>query len=501
VPPQSDVLRFLGAAALWLALDFVRRVVGRRGAKGRTFAFELRAAHILVGFDLAACVAMLLLQGPESASLHRAAATARVLCGSLSGLRILEAVIFAGLRLRGRQVPRILRSLGIWTISVGIAAAVLRHEYRLDLSSLIATSALLSVVLGFALQETLGNLFSGLTLHAEQPFEQGEFVSFGKWSGKVVDVGWRSTRILTGDDDELLVPNSLISREVVRNHSRPTLHDSVEIPLVLDIDAPPARCKAVLREAVASCGLVLKDPSPRVQLSGFEANGALYKVRFVGESYPQQRATLDQVYEAIWYALRRAGIDQPFPQQTVSFRERASEMEARRRRENLAEAEDLLSRIDFIGALRVEDRKLLAERARYLEYGPGQSVVRQGESGDTFYLVARGELSVRIEGDKEVARLERGAFFGEMSLLTGEPRSATVVAMSEAGLLEVDRDAFSRVFAANPDVGKELATVIARRRIGLADARAVDAGGSIDAVDGNLFDRICAMFAFRPRAA
>jgi hypothetical protein len=73
--------------------------------------------------------------------------------------------------------------------------------------------------------------------------------------------------------------------------------------------------------------------------------------------------------------------------------------------------------------------------------------------------------------------------------------------MSEAGLLEVDRDAFSRVFEANPDVGKELATVIARRRIGLADARAVDAGGSIDAVDGNLFDRICAMFAFRPRAA
>ena len=144
---------------------------------------------------------------------------------------------------------------------------------------------------------------------------------------------------------------------------------------------------------------------------------------------------------------------------------------------------------------------MLAERARYLEYGPGQSVVRQGETGDTFYLVARGELSVRIEGDKEVARLERGAFFGEMSVLTGEPRSATVVAVSEAGLLEVDRDAFSRVFVSNPDVGKELATVIARRRIGLADARAVEPAGSLAAVEGNLFDRICAMFAFRPRAA
>ena len=115
--------------------------------------------------------------------------------------------------------------------------------------------------------------------------------------------------------------------------------------------------------------------------------------------------------------------------------------------------------------------------------------------------LARGELSVRIEGDKEVALLSRGAFFGEMSLLTGEPRSATVVALSEAGLIEVDRHAFSRVFERNPDVGKELATVIARRRMGLASARAVDSVHSIEAVESTLFDRICAMFAFRPRAA
>jgi small-conductance mechanosensitive channel len=501
VPPQTDVLRFLGAAALWLALDFVRRVLGRRGGQGRTFAFELRAAHVLVGFDLAACVAMLLLVGPQSASLHHVASTARLISGALSGLRILEAVLFALLRLRGASVPRILRSLVVWTLSAAIAAFVLRHEYRLNLSSLIATSALLSVVLGFALQETLGNLFSGLTLHAEQPFEQGEFVSFGTWSGKVMDVGWRTTRLLTGEDDELLVPNSLISREVVVNHSRPHLHDCIDIALTLEMNVPPARCKGVLLEAVESCTLALKDPAPRVLLGGFDANGAVYKVRFYAESYAKGSYARDQVYEAIWYALRRAGIDQPFPQQTVSFKERASEVEERRRRENFAEAQDLLSRIDFIAALRAEDRKLLAQRARYLEYGPGQSVVRQGETGDTFYLVARGELSVRIDAEKEVARLTRGAYFGEMSVLTGEPRSATVVAVSESGLLEVDRDAFSRIFEANPDVGKELAMVIARRRIGLAEVRALGSVPSLDVVEGNLFDRICSMFAFRPKAA
>ena len=149
--------------------------------------------------------------------------------------------------------------------------------------------------------------------------------------------------------------------------------------------------------------------------------------------------------EAIWYALRRAGIDMPYPQTQLSFRERAQESEERRRREHAAEAEDLLGRIDFVQALSVEARKVLTERARFVEYGPGQAIVRQGEQGDTLYLVARGEVLVRVRidaGEREVARLGRGALFGEMSVLTGEPRTATVLATNDAALLAVDRDAF-----------------------------------------------------------
>ena len=109
---------------------------------------------------------------------------------------------------------------------------------------------------------------------------------------------------------------------------------------------------------------------------------------------------------------------------------------------------------------------------------------------------------LRPDGRREhLNTIGAGGTLGEFSLLTGEPRSATVVALSEAGLIEVDRHAFSRVFERNPDVGKELATVIARRRMGLASARAVDSVHSIEAVESTLFDRICAMFAFRPRAA
>ena len=501
----EGMTRFLLAAALWIGVSAIRRVLlrGSRSDAARTFAIELRPPQLLLAIYLIGRVAAFALEGVDG-TLRHASATAAYIAGAVGVLRLGEALLFAVLRLRGGEgIPRLLRSLLAWAGTFVVAAVVLRLEYRLNLSSLLATSALLSVVLGFALQEALGNLFSGLTLHAEQPFDQGEWVSFGKWRGKVLDVGWRSTRLVTGDHDEILVPNGLISREVVVNHSRPTAQDCVELSAIVDLEVAPARAKAALLEAVSSCARALKEPPPVVQLASFEPSGAVYRVRFFTESYALEREAIDEVNEAIWYALRRAAIDMPYPQTTLSFRERAAEADERRRREHFEDADDLLSRIDFLATLRPADRKVLAEHARFLEYGPREAVVRQGEPGDTLYLVARGELAVRVRlenGEREVARLGRGAFFGEMSLLTGEPRTATVVALSEAALLAVDRVAFSRVFAQNVHVAEELAGVIARRRRDLDAARA-EAGASQAEEETNLLSRIGAMFGFGGRAA
>jgi CRP-like cAMP-binding protein len=234
-------------------------------------------------------------------------------------------------------------------------------------------------------------------------------------------------------------------------------------------------------------------------------------VKFHTEGFHVERTALDQVQEAIWYALRRAAIDMPYPQTTVSFRERAAEAEERRRREHLAEAEDLLGRIDFVKALGEPARKTLAERARFVEYGPGQAVVRQGELGDTLYLVARGEVGVRVRSpdsvagstrdarssDREVARLGRGALFGEMSVLTGDPRTATVVAIGDAALLAVDREAFERILGAEPELAQKLADVITRRRSALDQARAEQQAPALEKETSNLLSRIRGIFGFR----
>ena len=494
---MQSSLTLISAGALLAALLLLRKRVRRE------LAADLRSLERLFTLFIAARLGQLAFPG-ASPPVAQALRFCAVTFGVVGLVRLAETAFFAFVR---RSTPRIVRSLVAWLSTFVVAAVVLRAEYQFNLESIFATSALLSVVLGFALQETLGNLFAGLTLNAEQPFEPGEWVSFGKYTGRVLDVGWRSTRLMTLDEDEILVPNGLISREVVVNHLRPQTTDVIELMLGLDLDVSPARAKSVLLEAVKSCPMVLKQPEPSVQLAGFTADGVNYRLKFYTEGFHVERAAMDQVQERLWYALRRAAIDMPYPQRQVSIRERASEADERRRREHLAEAEDLLGRIDFVQALSAPARKVLAERARFMEYGPGQAIVRQGEQGDTLYLVARGEVAVQVKvdggaggalvADKEVARLGRGALFGEMSLLTGEPRTATVVSLGDAALLAVDRDAFERILSAEPDLAQRLAETIARRRMEMNAARAAQQAPQMEKETSNLLGRIRNIFGFK----
>jgi small-conductance mechanosensitive channel len=504
VPNVEGLPNLLAALALWIGIAILRRSMGQRGV-AKQFLSELAAAQRLFAVYLLLRLALLGVGAMLHPSVGHALDAASMVSGAVGVLRLLDGLAFGFIRWRGRHgLPRILRSLLIWVATFLCIAVVVRVQYKMDLSSLFATSALLSVVIGFALQETLGNLFAGLTLHAEQPFETGEWVTFGKYTGRIVDVGWRSTRLLTLDDDELLVPNSLISREVVVNHMRPQLTDVIELLIPIDLEVSPARAKRVLLEAVRCCSAVLATPEPRIQLASFSDNAANYRVRFATSGYHLERWALDQVQEAIWYSLRREAIDMPYPQTTLSFRERAAEADDRRRREHLAEAEDLLGRIDFVKALNEEARRTLAGRARFLEYGPGQAIVRQGEEGETLYLVARGEVAVVVKtdgGEKEVARLGRGALFGEMSVLTGEPRSATVTALGDAALLGLDREAFHRILDEGPELAQRLAEVIAGRRLMLDAARAEGTAPLMEKETASLLGRIGAIFGFKQKSA
>lgn len=385
---------------------------------------------------------------------------------------------------RGQHTPKIVRDVVDGVLYAVCFAVVLRATTSIDLASLVATSAALSVVVGLALQETLGNLFAGLSLQLEHPFQVGDWVAVNEFTGKVAQVAWRGTKIETLRREQVTVPNSSIAKANVVNYSR---HGIVARDLTLGVayGAPPNQVKAIVSDVLANTALVVQDPPPRVHVLRFDDSAVTYQLRFFVRGYENTEAAVDAVLGTIWYRFQRENVEIPFPQRTLHVQRPPPQRNVLVGADELADTLELLATVDFLKPLGDDGRRALASRVQRQLYGAGEPIIRAGDAGDSFHMVVSGRVAVRaVVGGKEqeVAQLGRGEFFGEMSLLTGEPRSATVVAESDATLLTMRRAAFAEVLAQHATVAEELADILGRRRAeldqrrqGLADANAARA--------------------------
>jgi small-conductance mechanosensitive channel len=389
-------------------------------------------------------------------------------------------------RLRSAPTPKILRDVIDFTLYALAAIPIVKSEFDIDVSSLIATSAALSLVLGMALQETLGNFFAGLGIQLERPFQVGDFVEIQKEKGRVVQMAWRATRIETSKREVLTFPNSILSKEMVRNFSRNGEPIASTVKIGLSYEAPPNRVKRVCMEVLSEIPQVLKDPPPTVKTDQYLDSAIQYRLKFFCESGRFFSEVEDELLTRLWYRLRRENIEIPYPQRTVQLtrNEKKAVLSGERRRE-------LLRSVDLFTVLEPALRDSLAEDLVVRHFGKSERVIEAGAPGQTFYLVAEGAVAVMAgRPAKEVARLTMGNYFGEMSLLTGEPRSATVVAVEDALLLEFDRPTFAKLFAEHPDLAAQLSALLARRRSELkavaAAAGAQDAAPEANRILGKL---------------
>jgi small-conductance mechanosensitive channel len=389
---------------------------------------------------------------------------------------LVRTVVSAGLKVvRMRSpvgTPKILRDVIDSTLYALAALVILKTQLNLDLTGVVATSAVLSVVLGLALQDTLGNLFAGLSLQLERPFQVGDFVTIGSHTGRVVQIAWRATRIENFRKEVITLPNALVAKEAVKNFSANPGGVAVDIYVGLSYDAPPNQVKAAVQDVLSEVPHVLREPRPQVRTWAFDESGVRYQLRYWVTSLQFADSVMEEIYTHLWYRLRREGIEVPLPQRVVHTRPQApavAELDE-------GHAAAVLRGVDLFATLGEPELQRLQRECVARRFGLGEHVIDEGEKGHTFYVVARGQVSVRLGRElREVARLERGGYFGEMSLLTGEPRTATVVAESDAVLLELDRPLFARLFAEQPDFARQLSALLAQRR---AQLRAAAAQGS-----------------------
>jgi small-conductance mechanosensitive channel/CRP-like cAMP-binding protein len=355
-------------------------------------------------------------------------------------------------------------------IVIGMLLIVATFVFK---EQLLTTSAVGAVVVGFALQDTLGNAFAGLAIQSERPFKVGHWIRVGDFEGRVAEITWRATKMRTKTGNFVVVPNNIVAKEAITNYSEPAAPTLLNLDVGVSYSASPFAVKQAMKDAIAQAPHVLRSPVPDVLLVGFDASSMNYRARFWINDYEHDEEAKDEVRVSIHYAFARRGIEIPYPIQVEYSRDWPAPDPAAER----GNRERVLASVDLFSSLSERQRAELAAATTTHTFGDGEAIVRQGEPGQSMYVLCSGRVAVVLEpGHHEVAVIEQGGYFGEMSLLTGEPRTATVVARGEAVVLELDATLFTRLGIESPLALEQVGLAAVTRREELDRARNVVRG-------------------------
>jgi small-conductance mechanosensitive channel/CRP-like cAMP-binding protein len=386
-------------------------------------------------------------------------------------VRALSTAIFSiAFRLRkGVEAPSLIRNIfSIIAVTILFFIAFSRIYPDVNLGALFTTSAIFGVILGLALQDTLGNLFAGISLHADNPFEVGDVITFGQqlqFSGVVESFTWRAVKIRTFQNKIVLVSNSSIAKEAIEVAPR----DNPNARLVFfntRYRESPAKTIHIVREAVREAENVSQKIKPIVRIRNLGDSSVDYEVKYWLEDYAKYNDTDALVRQRIWYAFRRAGLSFAFPTRTLKIERPAKTDEA----QISSDIIERLSAVDIFAPLTAEETARLAGASVNHVFAPGEIVIRAGDKGSSMFVVNSGRVQVQVTDNgraRNVAVLKEGDFFGEMALFTREPRTANVIAMEETAVLEIGYDAMKHLFDTNPDLVESLSRIIAERKVGL----------------------------------
>jgi hypothetical protein len=290
----------------------------------------------------------------------------------------------------------------------------------------------------------------------------GDWLLVENHHARVLEVTWRSTRLVTDDDVLLEMPNSALVKQSIHNFHQPSPEHALRITIGLHYSVPPARAQAVLRAAAGSVPGVCAKPAPQVNVSNFADSAVTYEVKFWIEDHGQKTRIMSDVRSHSWYAVRRAGMEIPYP--TVTLQRPTPRDPAGEARVAAAAALRGNAIFSFLTPAQVEE---LVQHSPVVLFAQAEPLIEQGTDGTSMFLLVRGRVEVRVTRDgatKVVTQLGPGDCLGEISMLTGEKRTATVAASDEVEAVEITHNAFSAFIRHNPEVLNRLGELLAKRQ-------------------------------------
>jgi CRP-like cAMP-binding protein/small-conductance mechanosensitive channel len=385
--------------------------------------------------------------------------------------------------------PRITED--IFVIIAYIAWFMVRLRYAgLDLGSILATSAMITAVVAFAMQDTLGNILGGLALQLDNSVEVGDWIKVDDISGKVVDIRWRSTLVETRNWETVVFPNSQLMKNkfmVLGRRTDQPVQWRRWVWFNVGLDVAPTRVVGVVEDSVLHTEIanVAKNPVPSCILMETDSKGfGRYALRYWLTDLGPDDFTDAMLRWHIISALQRAGIKLAVEEHSIHLtKENEKYDEVVRQREVMLRIKTL-RKVELFSQLNEAELTRMAERLRYSPFAKGNIITRQGdEHSHWLYIIINGEAEVYVDlpnGKRRSVRiLERGNFFGEMGLLTGAPRSASVVARSDVECYRIDKDVVEEILQARPSIADEISSLLVARRAELdAALQNLDATGA-----------------------
>lgn len=473
----------MGGAFHWLALGFILVALvlsalvptERRRVRVATLLFLLSTVGLFIA-------ASLLYYGsdPATSTAYRWVRWAALFILCVATINLASVIIFdlllGAVKLKP---PRILRDLLI-AFTYIIVAITLLSRSGVDLTGIVATSAVITAVVGFSLQDTLGNVMGGMALQMERSITVGDWIRVDQQEGQVVEIRWRQTSIETRNWDTVVIPNSVLMKGQVlllgRRLGAPRQHRQW---VYFNVDFRFAPTDVVHAVETALCAEPIQNvasaPAPHCLVLDFKESYITYAARYWLTDLALTDPTDSVVRSRIYFALRRAGIPLSIPAQSLFITEDDEHRRQRKRDEELDRRAETLRQVELFHTLTEEERRALADRLIVAPFVRGEAMTRQGAEAHWLYIMTEGEAEVRVAVDgnlsKKVATLHAGDFFGEMGLMTGEPRMATVIAQTDAECYRLDKKSFQDILKRRPEIAEDISHILARRRVELEAVR------------------------------
>lgn len=399
-------------------------------------------------------------------------------------IRLMDGILLGWHVHRHREfpLPRVLHSLILAVLYLGILFLVLNGILGINITPFLATSAILTMILGLAFQGVLSNILAGMSLHFTRSFSKNDWIQVGEHEGMVLDTNWRETRIFDRYSNIIVLPNNVVASEKITNFSHPDKKTALTIPVKASYSAPPSDVLTALLEAAKDVPEVLESPSPEAYVLSYDDFGISYVLKFWIKHFARKYPIMTEVGRLIWYKFQRLNIEIPVPVSDKLGEVIRSFGPEKKISSGLTDVdrnfEDLMGS-SFLryqegekkGELLVPEREI-REFASFLvrhRYAPGEHIFKQGERGESCFILAKGRIKGEIEYEEKGKKykseftVEPGGIFGEMSLFTGMPRTATGIVAVESELLEINTEGFSRLLGNNPELADVIADLVSKR--------------------------------------